>query len=248
VGAPGTEPSSDRRAHKPPLRAVNLDSRRDDASWSLLGNLCSIMLLGGQYEGADLDFELSGQPTRITITDEARRILVQREVVVKHCIVEFNLGGAEIQGGLTAMKRAVSAFLEREEASHLLIEVGGSARAPRLTVQVLEGAIGLARPLVRPRAHEEEDDQPTCWLAEVKVGTKVSARVWIYGAELQDQEPSKEALSGAEGDQEEPAIGRRGGNPLKADDRIRIMTHLWKLAAKAEQDPENRAPGVLSLS
>jgi hypothetical protein len=60
------EPPPDQTAYRPasPPQTANLDGQRGGPSWSLLENLCSILLLGGQYDGADLDFELSGQPTR----------------------------------------------------------------------------------------------------------------------------------------------------------------------------------------
>jgi hypothetical protein len=236
-------------ATSPPPSAANLDSQWDGKSWSLIESLCSIILFGNQDGRTDLDFELTGQPTSITITDETgREILLQRDVVVKHCIVELHLGGAEIHGGLTALKGVVASFLRRPDARHLMIDVGGSARAPRLIVQVREGAIGIARPLLGSPSAETGEAQSACYLVEVQPGAKVTALVRIYGAELQDQEPANEALSSPEGDEGEPAIAQKRDRPLAADDRVRIMMHLWKLARSAERDPDRREPGVLVLS
>lgn len=245
----GDPTSDDRQASPPPPSTANLDSQRDGASWSLIESLCSIILFGNQDGRTDLDFELSGQPTSVTIADETgRRVLLQREVVVKHCVVELHLGGAEIHGGLTALKRAVSSFLRRPDARHLMIDVGGSARAPRLTVQVREGAIGVARPLLGPPSTETGEAQTVCYLVEVRPGTRLTALVRIYGTELQDLEPAHEALVGSEEADAEPAVASGRGRPLAVDDRVRIMMHLWKLAEHAKRNPDEREPGVLTLS
>ena len=229
--------------------AANLISRRDGASWSLIESLCSIVLFGGEYEGTDLDFELCGQATRITIPDETgKRILLQRDVVVRHCVVDLHLGGAEIRGGLIALKRVVAAYLAREEAKHLYIEVGGSARAPQLIVHVREGALDVVRPLVVPPKDLDNEPQPSCWLTAVSPGTKVSARVRIFDSALQDYEPAQVALSDASGEKDEPAISRKGDRPLSEDERVRIMMHLWKCGTAAERNPDRREPGALNAS
>jgi len=72
--------------------------------------------------------------------------------------------------------------------------------------------------------------------------------VRIYGAELQDQEPPKDALGTANDDADEPALAQKKDRPLAADDRVRIMMHLWKIAKDAERNPDRREPGVLTLS
>jgi hypothetical protein len=197
----------------------------------------------------ELDFELSGQPTRVTITDETgRRILLQREVIVKRCVVELYLGGAKVYGGLTSLKLRVSSFLSRADAKHLMIDVGGSARAPYLVVQVRQGHLGVVRPISGSASEINGEDQSGCWLVEVKHGVEITGRVRIYGADLQDSDPKDEALATSRDEEDEPAIVRKGDRPLSVDDRARIMMHLWKRAMMSDAGDGTQEPGVLTLS
>jgi hypothetical protein len=245
---PKAEPAAKKTA--PPPSFPDLSSRRTGPAWALDAQLCGVTLLGGQYQAADLDFEVSGQPTRLTITDETGlRIIMQREIVVKHCILELDLGGAELHGGLTAMKRAVDTFLKGPEGAHLFVTVSGSATTPRLTIQARDGAIGLFRPLVNPGSHDGEPE-PLCWLAGVLPDTELVARVRMYGAELQDRPVEETGLAGASGpDDDVPRpIARAKGAELSTDDRVKLMRRLWEMAKANEQNPDRMEPGVITLA
>ena len=227
---------------------LQLVGRRDVQSWSLIENLCSISLFGGQYEGTDLDFELSGQFEHITITDESNRIILQRAVVVRRCVIELDLGGAEVIGGLTALRNAVLKYLQRENTDHLVITVGGSARKPHLTVEVkLEAivAIGIVRPLQSADPNLIDELASVCWLTGVAPNSTVTAEVRIFDSDLQDRPSSDVALEVTDDDLNGPAVAAKSDRPLSADHRARILMHMWKLAQRSGQNAE---PGALTLA
>lgn len=219
---------------------------RQGAAWALKEILASILLFSGQYDGADLDFEISGGADTITITDEESRILLQRKLELKHCIIEIDLGGAQIRGGLERLQSVVDQNTKARGLTHLGVEVRGSARSPRLILSVFSGELGILRPLNRPAGGLDEDARSLIALDDVTDGTLITARVRVYDWALQDRELTQASLAQFRDDGEAP-VGQRHDRSLPVDDRVRIMMHLWKEAARDERGPR-QMPGQLVLS
>ena len=130
----------------PPSLKPRLETRRPAPVQRVNPLLASVTLYADQDDVAQLGVEVTGRAAVITVPDAHGQPLFQGEIVVLRCQLDFDLGGAQVVGDVTALQKVVAAYLDRTHLEHVFISAGGSAVEPSLVLQVKSGALGVIRP------------------------------------------------------------------------------------------------------
>jgi hypothetical protein len=185
-------------------------------------------------QGNKAGIEVTGDSISLTVLDDVRRPLVQRSILLTHCTLEIDLGGARIAGGVKAVEDVIRRYLERRKLEHLRILVRGSEFQLRIKIFVGSGGIGIFRPETIDDHGIEAQAGYLFSLVGLRDGTLVEARLRCYSKDFHSHAPSKaNNLAIGEEEMEEPGpepFSRPDGRSLSGDARLLIMKRLWELA------------------